>query len=393
MNKPDSPQDSEQNLPKWDKSHWSSHRSSRHWHGKPSFDGSQWPKRPPLKFLRLIFGFMVIQVIGVVLGLSFWVSRLFVAEDQTMILWRVGGCGLALALPALAVWLAVSAFRHIARPLGDIMSAADAVASGDLSVRVSEQRPGEFGQLARSFNRMAAELEQADEQRRNLTADVAHELRTPLHIIQGNLEGVLDGVYDPSADHIQDTLEETRLLARLVEDLRTLSLAESGHLDLHLAPILVADLIADLQTSFAGQAESLGVDLHTHLDPRPLTLYGDADRLNQVLNNLMVNALRYTPAGGNISIETTKKGELVQISISDSGMGIEADALPYVFDRFWKADKSRAGTGSGLGLAICKQLVAAHGGDIVVDSDIGKGSTFTIQLPEGGAGKNEDKII
>jgi two-component system OmpR family sensor kinase/two-component system sensor histidine kinase BaeS len=181
-----------------------------------------------------------------------------------------------LALPLLAVGLAVRAFRGIARPLADVMAATDAVAEGDLSVRVPVHGRGEFDRLAESFNRMIEELERADQQRRNLTADVAHELRTPLHIIQGNLEGILDDVYEPTEEHIGATLDETRLLARLVDDLRTLSLAESGQLPLVWEPVDVIELLADVGTSFSGQAEAAGIDLRVEAsgDPSTMTVIG-----------------------------------------------------------------------------------------------------------------------
>jgi two-component system OmpR family sensor kinase/two-component system sensor histidine kinase BaeS len=307
---------------------------------------------------------------------------------MAVLVWA-GGCGLSLAMPLLAAALARRAFRDIATPLADVMSAADAVAEGDLSVRVPARGPHEFGRLARSFNRMIAELERADQQRRNLTADVAHELRTPLHIIQGNLEGVLDGVYEPTADHIGATLEETRLLTRLVEDLRTLSLAEAGQLVLVQEWVDVAELLADVGTSFSGQAEAAGIDLGVEIEGEPsdLTITGDAGRLDQVLSNLMANAVRYTHSGGSITLQAGPLNDGIRIIVRDTGEGIPAGDVPYVFDRFWRGDRSRShagGAGSGLGLAIARQLVQAHGGRIEVESALGEGTTFTIELPMGG---------
>ncbi|MBX3056989.1 MAG: hypothetical protein KF770_11000 [Anaerolineae bacterium] len=164
---------------------------------------------------------------------------------------------------------------------------------------------------------MTAALEQADEQRRNLTADVAHELRTPLHIIQGNLEGILDGIYEPTPAHIQATLEETHLLARLVDDLHTLAQAEAGQLSLHLAPVDVTELLADVQTSFSGQAEAKGVKLTVSFEGKPaeLTLNGDAGRLDQVLGNLVSNALRHTPPGGCVTLHAARLDGMVQIQV------------------------------------------------------------------------------
>ena len=223
---------------------------------------------------------------------------------------------------------------------------------------------------------------------------MAHELRTPLHVIQGNLEGILDDVYAPTREHIEATLEETRLLTRLVEDLRTLSLAEAGQLPLVREPVDVVELLADVGTSFGGQAEAAGIDLRVEpaLDPegnvdgdRPdLTITGDVGRLDQVLGNLVANALRYTPAGGTITLCAEPADGRVRITVSDTGEGIPAEDLPFIFDRFWRGDRSRShsgGAGSGLGLAIARELVQAHGGRIDAQSEVGRGTTFTIELP------------
>ena len=334
---------------------------------------------------------MALLVIGGMATLAFLLSRLFGGGRHTAMLVWVGGLGLSLALPLLAVGLAARAFRDIATPLAGVMAASDRVAEGDLSVRVPVLGPGDFGQLARSFNRMVEELERADQRRRNLTADVAHELRTPLHIIQGNLEGLLDGVYTPSAEHVQATLDETRLLARLVEDLQTLSLAEAGQLPLNLEEVDVVELLSDVSTSFSGQTEAAGVDLRIVIEgePEQMRVRGDTDRLAQVLGNLVDNALRHTHPGGAITLrgETISGG--VRIEVSDTGEGIPAQDLPYVFDRFWRGDRSRSragGAGSGLGLAIARQLVGSHGGRIEVGSEPGRGTTFTIELSAAGPG-------
>jgi two-component system sensor histidine kinase BaeS len=337
---------------------------------------------------------MALLVLGGMAALAFLLTRLFGGDTQTAALVWGGGCGLALALPLLAVGLAARAFRNIATPLADVMIAADAVAGGDLTTRLPEHGPGEFRQLAVSFNRMTEELQRADQGRRNLTADVAHELRTPLHIIQGNLEGILDGVYEPTPEHIGATLEETRALARLVDDLRTLSLAESGQLPLVQELVNVAELLADASTSFSGQAEAAGIELRVESpQATEMTIMGDPGRLDQVLANLIANALRHTPRGGTVTLraESAKiAGESaadIRIVVSDTGAGIPMEDLPYIFDRFWRGDRSRSrasGTGSGLGLAIARQLIYAHGGRISVASTVGQGTTFTIELPADG---------
>ena len=232
---------------------------------------------------------------------------------------------------------------------------------------------------------MVASLERSDQQRRNLTADVAHELRTPLQIIQGNLEGVLDGVYEPTAEHIETTLEATHQLARLVEDLRTLSLAESGQLALEFEPVDVGELLLDTQTSFSGLTESVGVTLRIAAPEEPLIIHGDPGRLDQVIANLVVNAVRHTPRGGAVSIEAAPFPDGVEIRVCDTGAGIAPEDLPFIFDRFWRGDRARThheGAGSGLGLAITRQLVRLHSGTIDVASIPGAGTTFTVHLPE-----------
>lgn len=296
-------------------------------------------------------------------------------------------CGLPLLFMFIASLIGRWGFRRFGTPMADVMSAIDAVAEGDLSVRVREHFPGDLGQLARRFNHMIAELERSDQQRRNLTADIAHELRTPLHIIQGNLEGILDGVYEATTDHINNTLEETQLLARLVNDLQTLSLAEAGQLPLHPTRFLIADLMADLTSSFSSQAASIGVDLQTEVSDPNLELTADYDRLNQALSNLISNSLRHTPQGGKISIRAAPiTNNQLQITLHDTGSGIPPEDLPFVFDRFWRGDKSRSDrTHSGLGLAITKQIVLAHGGTIDVESEVGKGTKFVIEIKDFGS--------
>ena len=383
-------------------------------------EGPPYRRGGPFLFVRLValFGLVTMLVVGWLTLVGFLVSRVAGGDRVSHLGWL--GPVLAFVLPWLAFRTARRAFRGVALPLADLMTAADAVARGNLRVRVAVRGPGEFARLAQSFNHMTAELERADRQRRNLTADVAHELRTPLHIIQGNLEGILDGVYEPTEEHLRATLSETQSLARLVDDLRTLSLAEAGQLPLAREAVDVGDLLADVATSFSGQAEAGGVTLRADvagealdLSPGPspakgggagessppsrvgkgdgglgppsrLTITGDAGRLDQVLSNLVVNALRHTPPGGAVTLRAEATPTGARLTVQDTGAGIPAADLPYIFDRFWRGDPARShtrGEGSGLGLAIARQLVQAHGGEIAVTSQLGQGTTFTIDLP------------
>jgi signal transduction histidine kinase len=292
-------------------------------------------------------------------------------------------CGAPFAVALLAVFTAFNLYTRFGKPMGQIFNAIDSVAEGNLSVRVPVSDSPQFDELTKRFNKMVSELERADQQRRNLTTDIAHELRTPLHIIQGNLEGIIDGVYQPTPEHINNTLDETKLLARLVNDLQTLSLAEAGQLPLHPTRFLLADLLDDLTSSFSSQAAALGIDLQTNIHDPSKEFSADYDRLNQVLSNLISNALRHTPEGGKISIETEAVDGGIKIVVKDTGKGIPAEQIPFIFDRFWRGDKSRTGrTNSGLGLAITKQLIHAHHGTIEAQSKINEGTTFTIELPD-----------
>ena len=337
-----------------------------------------------------MFGFLLfIFLVGTAVIYSFVYKPIGDVFPRPWIL-LLAVCGVPLSFAVLAAVVGGLVFRRMGTPLVDVMAAADAVAEGDLTVRVREDIPGEFGRLARSFNRMTAELARAEQQRRNMTADVAHELRTPLHIIQGNLEGVLDGIYAPTREHIGATLEETRLLARLVSDLQTLSLAEAGQLPLHPQTLLAADLLEDVRTSFSGQAAAGEVEVLVDVPAASseLVVSADHDRLDQVISNLVANALQHTPPGGRIFLGADADEEWVRLTVKDNGAGIAEADLPFVFDRFWRGDPSRArkaGSGSGLGLAIARQIVQAHGGKITVESQVGQGAAFTVWLPPNGA--------
>ncbi|MEZ4513699.1 MAG: ATP-binding protein [Chloroflexota bacterium] len=357
-----------------------------HWHGQ---DWGKWKGRHNGRFLFLsllaIFGIMALLLLAALAIAGFLFSTRFDHGRPPLgaVIW-LAGCGLMFTLPLIAAYVGRRAFRGIAAPLAELMAASNAIAQGDLTVRVSEQTQGQFNQLARSFNHMTEELARMEQQRRNLTADVAHELRTPLHIIQGNLEGIMDGVYDPTPDHLDATLDETRRLARLIDDLQTLSQVEMGRLPLHLEPVSVAELLQDAATSFSGQAEAQGIELGVALPEEKVVVMGDNGRLLQILSNLLVNALRHTHGGGQILLKAEANGDSVQLVVCDNGEGIASEDLPFIFDRFWRGDRARThtnGDGGGLGLAIVKQLVLAHHGTITATSQPHHATTFTITLP------------
>jgi signal transduction histidine kinase len=270
------------------------------------------------------------------------------------------------------------AMRRIAFPMGDIVEAAGRVAEGDYSTRIDSHGPPSVRTVGAAFNSMAERLEAQDRQRRNLMADIAHELRTPLSVIQGRLEGLLDGVYPRDDETLSAVIEETRLLARLVEDLRTLAHAESGMLTLQKEPTDLAVLVQDVVSSFSADASDRNVTVRVDA-PSDLRLVSiDPLRIREVLANLLSNALHHTPAGGVISIATTSKDDRIVVSVADTGSGISAEELSKVFERFYKGKTSR---GSGLGLTIAKNLVAAHGGEIRAERRPGGGTIITLKLP------------
>jgi signal transduction histidine kinase len=284
-----------------------------------------------------------------------------------------------LALLLIVATIVRRVIRRTAAPIGDVMEAADRVAAGDYSVRVDVRGSGEVRRLAESFNEMATRLQAHEEQRRHLLADVAHELRTPLAIVRGNLEAMLDGVYPRDDEHLLPLLDETAHMTRLLEDLRTLSLAEAGTLRLHREPTDLGALIADVVAAFAARAAAGGVELTVTAPVLP-DIEVDPVRIREVLENLIANALRYTPAKGSIRIDAAPSpdGDGVTVTVADNGTGIASADLPHVFTRFAKSTDSG---GSGLGLAIAKRLVEAHGGEIGAESRSGRGTTIRITLP------------
>jgi signal transduction histidine kinase len=365
-----------------------------HWRG-PSRRPPWWPETEPFpppggwggprRFPRRVG-----IVFALFLGLMFVVAGLLIR-----LLWGGFGQGpprgapmvpvplLALAL-LLAVFLAGRAVRRMAAPIGDVMEAADRVAGGDYRARVEARGPGEVRRLARSFNQMAERLEANEAQRRNLLADVAHELRTPLSVIRGNVEGMLDGLYPADEAHLGPVLEETAVMARLLDDLQTLSTAEAGVLRLDRERVDPGVLVQDAVAAFRARADHAGVALAWRAAPGVPELDADPLRVGEVLANLLSNAVRHTPRGGSVTVAVEPSGAQVAVSVSDSGAGIAAADLPHVFDRFVKSTDSG---GAGLGLAIAKSLVEAHGGTITAASQPGRGTTMRFLLPRAAPGR------
>lgn len=282
-----------------------------------------------------------------------------------------GGVLIALVLGAIVL-------GGIAGPIDRVVDGAERVADGDYDVRVPERGPWSVRALARSFNTMTERLQRQDRVRRDLMADVAHELRTPLTIIQGTLEGLIDGVYPRDVEHVQRLLEETRVLSRLVEDLRTLALSESGALRLERERTDLVSLARDVAATFAAEASSrrvaLAVDAPADVEAGEM----DPVRIREVIANLVSNALRHTPEGGRVIIRVTAAGRALRVDVTDTGSGMSADDLAHAFDRFYKGTRSR---GSGLGLTIARNLVTAHGGEIRASSEPGHGTTISFTLP------------
>jgi signal transduction histidine kinase len=364
-------------------------------HGKPEWwpETEAWPPaEPPWRAMRGRFSRRVgcIRALMVGSALLFFLVVLFtllVSQGVIHILgssyWWVVPASLALLLVGFgALMWAGRGLRYVSAPLGELLEASGRITEGDYSPRVTERGPREVRSLARAFNGMAERLQLTEEQRRDLMADITHELRTPLTVIQGNLEGILDGVYPPDDERLKSMLEETQILSRLVEDLRTLALAESGALQLKKEPSDLAVLIGETASAFRSQADAAGVKIaiQTHAGDQLVNL--DPERIRQVLSNLITNALRYTARDGSIRVEykiiTAEDESMAEVTVVDNGAGIPPDVLPKIFNRFYK---SRDSSGTGLGLPIARHLVEAHGGSLTAESQPGQGTSMRVRLP------------
>jgi len=359
-------------------------------------ENEEWPPRDPRHWRRFgrhnpffrrmgcifvifnIFGFFVFATI---LGLI--LNALHIIEIPFQKFTWVLPFGLVFfVLIVFMLVMAVRNFRRMSRPLDELVEASGKVAEGDFTARVDVNGPPEVRTLLHGFNSMAERLQENDRQRRNMLADVSHELRTPLTVIQGNVEGILDGMYPPDETRLKSILEETQVMSRLIEDLRTLSLAESGALYLKQEPTDLEELIRDTVAGFDAQAKAKEIKLElsvSHVDEVNI----DPQRVREVLSNLIGNALRYTPSHGEVKVSLTvsisSEKRSVTISVEDSGAGIESVDLPHIFERFYKSSDSG---GMGLGLSIAKYLVEAHGGKIWAESTAGQGTKISFTLPQ-----------
>jgi len=324
------------------------------------------------------------------MGCFFLVLVVVLISVVALLAWLIGsligaaaGLGPTILLGLLAVFVLAVIGRAIGRaaaPVGDLIEASGRVESGDFSARVPESGPREVRSLARAFNAMSARLEEMEQQRQSALADVSHELRTPLTVIQGNLEALLDGVYPADAEHLQPLLDETRVLERLIEDLRTLTLVEAGSLVLHREPTDLGVLLDEVAASYRSQAEQVGVALTAAAAPDVPTLDVDPARIREVVSNLLTNALRHTPRDGKVEVSAQLAGDRVAVTVHDTGSGIPPDQLARIFDRFYRSPDS---PGSGLGLPIAKSLVEAHGGVMTAGSSDGTTIRFTLRSRSG----------
>jgi signal transduction histidine kinase len=300
-----------------------------------------------------------------------------VSAFRSSLLWT--GLGAA----ALGIGVIILLTRRILVPVRQLTAAAQEVGKGQLSQDIPARGNDEIGKLTQTFNRMTRELEEAETERQRMLADVAHELRTPLTNAQGYIEAIRDGLKQPGPETIDAIYRQILQLHRLVDDLRLLTIAESGHLELRLESQPIADLLSSVVDAFAPRAQAKSISLSRNYSDDLPAITLDRSRISQVLGNLLENAILHTPSGGSIAVKAQHLGDRVVVSVEDTGEGIPPEALPRVFDRLYRHDRSRnrASGGSGLGLSIAKQLVEAHGGAVGVESEVGVGTRFYFSLP------------
>jgi len=281
---------------------------------------------------------------------------------------------------ALAAVAALLVSRRTTRPLTALAAAAGAVGRGEPDAeKLLRPGPGELGQVSAAFAAMARNLRREDQLRRDMVADIAHELRTPVTILQGGTEELLDGIADPTPGMLTSLHDETLRLGRLVDDLATLAAAQAAALTLHKAPADLAKIATDAAKALAPQFAEAGLRLSLHT--APTVVIADEARLTQVATNLLTNAVKYTPPGGQVTVTTCTDAEAARLTVTDTGPGIPAADLPHVFERFWRGAGTKARSGAGIGLAVVAELAAAHGGTVSAASPAGSGAVFTVTLP------------
>ena len=323
------------------------------------------------------------QQVGTVLLLSLewerdaFEQRYLTGVSRALVLSALGGT-------AIAVFLGAVMAGTLTRPLREMAAASHAMAQGQLEQQVPVRSEDELGELARAFNRMSAELTRITRQRQQMTADIAHDLRTPLTVLAGYLEAMEEGTLAPTPQRLGMMQQEVAGLTRLVEDLRVLSLADADQLQLQLEETDVGELLARVRDGHAPQARGQEIDLQVQVAPDLPLVSLDAARMRQVIGNLVSNALRHTPPGGAVTLQVARDGASgILLAVRDTGSGIAGEDLPHIFDRFYRGDSARAEPrgASGLGLAIARSLVEMHGGTIGVESTPDEGATFLIRLP------------
>ncbi len=307
-------------------------------------------------------------------------DELYLKRTNQALLLAAGG------VSVFALLLGVLSSRTLTCSLRELTAATQSMAQGNLEQTVPVRSKDELGQLAASFNRMSADLARANTLRRQMTADIAHDLRTPLTVIKGYTEALRDGDLPATQATFETMYQEAQHLSGLIDDLRTLSLAEAGELTLDRRPSSPFELLFQAQAAYLPQAQEAGVTLRIEADNALPEIHIDPERIARVLGNLIINALRYTGEGGRITLQARAHPNGALLNVADTGSGIPPEELPYIFERFYRGDAARqADNGeSGLGLAIAKSLVEAHGGDIAVTSAVGQGTTFEIFLPTRG---------
>ena len=297
--------------------------------------------------------------------------------DRALINATIGAVALALVLGALLT-------RSLLRPIRELTRATQSLTHGKRGEQIAVRARDELGTLTMAFNQMSHDLARAENARRQMTADVAHDLRTPLTVLSAYIESLREGVLKPTPERFDVMQTEVDHLSHLVEDLMMLAKADAGEITLKRQPVALANLLSRIVNTYELQAQNKQVVLTWQAEPDLPALSMDENRMAQVFGNLVSNAIRHTPSGGQVNLDAARRNGMIQVKVSDTGEGIVAGAVPFVFDRFFRADKSRFATGeeTGLGLAIAKSLVEAHGGRIAVESELGVGTTFTVSFIE-----------